>query len=428
MRTERFLMMLIALFVAFAFVAPAWAEEPIGANFWYSYGGEVRKVTEEMVKRFNSSQTKYRIDGSFQGDYFQALAKIRAAIPTKTAPAVFHVIGEVLPNLWRTGLLETLEPYATGPERTKLEDFVPALTQDGYFDYLGQRVPLFAIPFNRSTPILYYNEEILRAKGIKVPTTWDELRSAAAKLTVREGTDVKVWGFEMPISWWFWYAFLHQAGGRLLTPDGKQAAFQEVGAQVLRFWSDLILKDKTMKRPGGKDYNAWEVANTDFINQRAAMIITSTAFLGYLTENSKFKVGGAFLPGKVRLAAPTGGTFFVMLKDATKAQKEAGWAFIRWMSEPEQTLYWSKATGYMPVRVSAVQLPATQQFYREQPNYKVAYDQLQHAVRFPFTPALFEIQREQIQNEIEAPLVGMKTIEETMAQAARGTNALLGKY
>ena len=234
-----------------------------------------------------------------------------------------------------------------------------------------------------------------------------------------------MWGFEMPISWWFWYAFLHQAGGRLLTADGKQAAFQETGAEVLRFWSDLILKDKTMKRPPGKDYNAWEVANTDFINRRAAMIITSTAFLGYLTENSKFKVGGAFLPGKTRLAAPTGGTFFVMLKDTPQAQKEAGWAFIRWMSEPEQTLYWSKATGYMPVRTSAVQLPATQQFYREQPNYKVAYDQLQHAVRFPFTPALFEIQREQIQNEIEAPLVGLRTIEETMAQAVRGTNALL---
>ena len=46
---------------------------------------------------------------------------------------------------------------------------MPALTQDGYFDYLGQRVPLFAIPFNRSTPILYYNEEVLRAKGEGLP-------------------------------------------------------------------------------------------------------------------------------------------------------------------------------------------------------------------------------------------------------------------
>ncbi len=401
------------------------AGEPITANFWYSYGGKNREVTEELIKRFNSSQTKYRIEGAFQGDYFQALAKIRAAISTKTAPAIFHAIGEVLPNLWDTGLLENLEAYAKGPAGTRLEDFVPALTQDGYFDYFGQKVPLFAIPFNRSTPILYYNPEMLRAKGVKPPTSWDELRQAAAKLTTREGAEVKTWGFEMPISWWFWYAFLYQAGGQLLSADGKQAVFAEKGTEVLRYWTDLIVTDKTMKRPPGKDYNAWEVTNTDFINEKAAMIITSTAFLAYLTENAKFPVGAAFLPGKAKLATPTGGTFFVMIKDATPAQKEAGWAFIRWMSEPEQTVAFCRPTGYMPVRISAIQSPGMQQFYREQPNYRVAYDQLQYAVRFPFSPVLFEIQRDQIQNQIEAPLLGLKTAEETMAQSVRGSNALL---
>ena len=87
MKTRTLLGCALAALMALTLVGPVCAGEPIVANFWYSYGGEVRKVTEEMVKRFNSSQTKYRIDGSFQGDYFQALAKIRAAIPTKTAPA-----------------------------------------------------------------------------------------------------------------------------------------------------------------------------------------------------------------------------------------------------------------------------------------------------------------------------------------------------
>jgi sn-glycerol 3-phosphate transport system substrate-binding protein len=116
-----------------------------------------------------------------------------------------------------------------------------------------------------------------------------------------------------------------------------------------------------------------------------------------------------------------------MIKDATPVQKEAGWAFIRWMSEPEQTIAFCRPTGYMPVRVSAIQSPEMQQFYREQPNHRVAYDQLQHAVKFPFSPALFEIQRDQIQNQIEAPLVGLRTIQETMAQAARGSNVLLSR-
>jgi sn-glycerol 3-phosphate transport system substrate-binding protein len=202
---------------------PAAAADPIVAQFWYSFGGKNREVTEAHIKRFNESQSKYRIEGTFQGDYFQALAKIRAAAITKTAPAAFHVIGEALPNLWQAGMLESMEEFARGPNGTDLADFVPGLTQAGYFDYLGQKPqPLFALPFFRSTPILYYNADMLAAKGVKVPTTWDELRAAAGKLTVREGSDTKVYGFEVPVDWWFWFALLHQGGGSLMSADGKR--------------------------------------------------------------------------------------------------------------------------------------------------------------------------------------------------------------
>ncbi|HEY3481742.1 MAG TPA: hypothetical protein VGL02_22825, partial [Streptomyces sp.] len=68
------------------------AADPIVAQFWYSFGGKNREVTEAHIKKFNESQSKYRIEGTFQGDYFQALAKIRAAAITKTAPAAFHVV------------------------------------------------------------------------------------------------------------------------------------------------------------------------------------------------------------------------------------------------------------------------------------------------------------------------------------------------
>ena len=185
--------------------SPAAAQGPIVAQFWYSFGGKNREVTEAHIKKFNESQSKYRIEGTFQGDYFQALAKIRAAAATKAAPAVFHVIGEAMPQLWQQGLFENLEPYAKGPNGTNLEDFLPGQTQQTYFDYLGKPpAPLFALPFFRSTPLLYYNADMLQSKGVSVPITWNELRDAAAKMTVREGSDIKVYGFEVPIDWWFW--------------------------------------------------------------------------------------------------------------------------------------------------------------------------------------------------------------------------------
>ena len=421
-------MALVLIAGLLAVAGPAAAQGPVVAQFWYSFGGTNREVTEAHIKRFNESQSKYRIEGTFQGDYFEALAKIRAAAATKTAPAAFHVIGEAVPQLAASGLFENLEPYAKGPNGTDLEDFLAGQTQNTYFDYLGKpAAPLMVLPFFRSTPILYYNADMLAAKGVKVPTTWDELRDAAGKLTVREGSETKVYGFEVPVDWWFWYALLHEAGGSLVTPDGKKAAFRDKGTEALQFWVDLVNKDKTMKRPPGKDYNAWTVTNTDFINGKVAMIYTSTAFLNHMTENAKFKLGTAFLPGKVKQAVPTGGTFFVIARDAPPAQKEAGWAFIKWMTEPAQTISLSKATGYMPIRTSAVNSPEMQAFYKQNPNYKTAIDQLRTAQRFPYTPALIEIQREVIQPNLEAAVLGIKTAAEVMQAAEAKANEFLAK-
>src|SRR5262245_62836422 len=168
---------LLAIAGLVAAAAPAGAQEQrVVAQFWYSFGGKNREVTEAHIKRFNQSQSKHRIEGTFQGDYFEALAKIRAAAATKTAPAAFHVIGEAVPQLAASGLFENLEPYAKGPNGVNLEDYLPGQTQNTYFDYLGKPpAPLMVLPFFRSTPILYCNADMLAAKGVKVPTTWDEL-------------------------------------------------------------------------------------------------------------------------------------------------------------------------------------------------------------------------------------------------------------
>jgi len=157
----------LALFLIAGFLGaagPAAAQSPIMAQFWYSFGGTNREVTEAHIKRFNESQSKYRIEGTYQGDYFEALAKIRAAAATKTAPAAFHVIGEAIPQLAASGLFENLEPYAKGANGADLEDYLPGQTQHTYFDYLGKPpAPLVALPFFRSTPILYYNADMLAA-------------------------------------------------------------------------------------------------------------------------------------------------------------------------------------------------------------------------------------------------------------------------
>jgi sn-glycerol 3-phosphate transport system substrate-binding protein len=47
---------------------------------------------------------------------------------------------------------------------------------------------LLSMPFNSSTPVLWYNADALKAAGASVPTTWDEVESAA-KALVANGMD-----------------------------------------------------------------------------------------------------------------------------------------------------------------------------------------------------------------------------------------------
>ena len=68
----------------------------IEASLWFSYGGKNREVLLSLIDRFHAEQDRYFIRATYQGDYFEALAKLRTAIAARAAPAVTHVVGEVL--------------------------------------------------------------------------------------------------------------------------------------------------------------------------------------------------------------------------------------------------------------------------------------------------------------------------------------------
>jgi sn-glycerol 3-phosphate transport system substrate-binding protein len=387
----------------------------IVSTLWFSYGGKNRQVLERLVAKFNASQSDVLIRATFQGDYFEALAKLRSAIAANAAPAMSHVVGEVIPYLHNAGVLEPLDDY----DGAKNLDLVPALAQEGTY-IAGANKPLVALPFNRSTPIMYMNEALLREAGIQTPSTWDELQAAAKALTKRSSSgNVAQYGFECPISWWFWVALVGQAGGTVMEADGTPVLGGDAGVRALQLWQRMVHEDKTMRPPPGRDYNAWEETNRDFLQQRAAIIYTSTAFLRYLEENARFKVVAAPLPKDKMRAVPTGGTFFVMTRSAPKEEKLAGFRFLQWMMRPEQTIDWATSTGYMPVATSAVRKLEDDGYYQKHPNDRVAMDQLSFAQPWPWAANLFRVQRECVDPLLEKAVLLPKDAKETMDLARK---------
>jgi sn-glycerol 3-phosphate transport system substrate-binding protein len=368
-----------------------------------------------MVARFNGSQTRVWVRATFQGDYFEALAKLRTAIAAGAAPTMSHVVGEVIPYLHEAHVLELLQGYPGAGDL----GLVGALAQEG--TYLGgANRPLVALPFNRSTPILYANGDLLAKAGVQLPTTWQQLVEAAKALTQRgPGGRVLTWGYECPISWWFWVALTGQAGGTVVRPDGYPELGGDAGVRALGLWQRMVHNEHCMRPPPGRDYNAWEVTNQDFLAQRVALIYTSTAFLRYLEDNARFPVVAAPLPRDAQQAVPTGGTFFVVLREASHASKQAAWEFCRWMMAPEQTIEWATSTGYMPVAQAAVRALRAQGYYADHPNDAVAMDQLAHAMPWPWAPNLFRIQRECVDPKLEEAVLRRREPREILEEARR---------
>ncbi len=384
------------------------------ATLWFAYGGKNREVLLSLVARFNAAQSRYVITPTYQGDYFECLAKVRTAIYAGVAPTLTHVVGEVLPYLASSGVLEPLDDY---PGCSTL-GLVSALSQRGSYTGADSQ-PTWGVPFNRSTPLFYCNGALLDAAGLAPPDSWDELLKTADALTVRDGEQTTRWGYEVPIDWWFFCANVAQAGGRLLEDDGTLSLGGAAGERALRLWQRLIHERRSMRPPPGRDYNAWQATNQDFLSGRAAMVCTSTAFLRYMEENARFPVRAARLPGDARRAVPTGGTFFTVLRQSPRDEKEAAWAFLRFMCETPQAIDWATRTGYLPVTVAAVEALRRAGHYERTPNDAVALAQLDDAFGWPWSRELFRVQREIVTPRLEAAVLQDLDPKSVLADARR---------
>lgn len=360
-------------------------------RLWHSLGGRPRAALLEIIRRFHAREQGVRVEAVYQGDYFESLAKLRTAVVAGAAPALSHVVAEVLPYLAGAGVLDPLDAY----DETRALDLVPALSQEGAFVSGGER-SLYAVPLNRSTPLMYCNGAMLAEAKLTPPETWDALEAHARALT-RPGR----WGFEVPIDWWFWVAMVGQAGGEVFDREGRATLGGEAGVEALAFWQRLIHRERVMRPPPGRDYDAWNVTNQDFLSGRAAMIWTSTAYLRYLEDNARFPVIAAPLPSRVRRSVPTGGTLFVVMRGAPEAERRAAARFLRFFCETDQVVELSKRTGYLPVTRGAVARLEAEGFFSAHPNDAVAQRQLGDVSPWPWEPRLFRIQRDIVNPRLE---------------------------
>lgn len=365
--------------------------EPTEIVFWTALSGDYDAAIQQIAADFNASQDQWKVVAEYQGNYYDIAAKLQAALLDGNEPELVQMECSRTPLFSDYGVFEELTDELAAVDVNAKEYFF-----NGFMVDCDWGDGLYALPFNRSTPMFYYNKTLFDEMGLSVPTTWDELHETAKALSIPDTR----WGFEVPIDQWFFCCFVRQCAGELMNPEKTEIAFNnETGTAALQWMRDMIA-DGSMKAPPGSEYNGYEAARADFAAGITGMIITSTGDLGLLNKTCDFEVGTAFLPGNPNHGVVTGGANVCVL--AGHDDKIDGTiAFLKHLTSADVAGKWAVDTGYVPTSEAAANSEVYQKYLEERPAGATALAQMEYAGNQPVIPQWSEIGAEIITSEMQ---------------------------
>jgi sn-glycerol 3-phosphate transport system substrate-binding protein len=405
--------------------------QPIEVQWWHAMTGVLGERIDELVKQFNDSNQKYKVVATNRGTYDEVINGTIAAYRAKRAP---HIV-----QIYERGFMTMLLSDAVVPVHDLMAkhnynvnwgDFIKPVA--GFYSYKGK---LAAMPFNSSTPILYYNKEQFQKAGFDKPAeTWGELdkqlyalkKSGAAECGTALASDYH-WSMIENYSAINDQPYATKANGY----DGLDTEF---------VYNKTLVVPQVARMKRWLDDGVLQIAGQGlspehlFTSGKCATYFASTAAHSSI-ERSKINWSATFLPweeGKQPKNSTIGGAALWVMKGHKPQEEEAIAAFFDFLAKPETQVWWHKVTGYVPLTNTAYELAKQQGYYKESPTREIAILQLTRGTPTPnslgfhfgnFTQAMFA-QRE----EVEAVFVNKKTPQVAMDDAVKRGNEILRQY
>jgi sn-glycerol 3-phosphate transport system substrate-binding protein len=424
--TRRRLMQATSAALAMPAIARAADATEISFYFPVAVGGPITKIIDGYAADFQRENPSIRVTPIYAGTYQDTLTKAQTALKANAGPQLAVLLSTDVFSLIDDDLIVPFDTLAENEaDRAWLRSFYPAFLKNGEIN--GHT---WGVPFQRSTIVLFYNKAAFQQAGLnpdQPPATWAEHAQFAEKLTKRTGDAVERWGVQIPSSgfaYWLFQALATEAGGTLASPDGKKTDFASPACvEALRYWIDLSSKYRAHP-PGVVE---WGTTPRDFLEQKVAMIWTTTGNLSNIRANAKFPFGVGMLPAGRQRGSPTGGGNFYLFKTASEPQREAALRFLRWISSPERAAQWGIDTGYVATNPRAWDTPAMRKYVADFPAASVARDQLQYAVAELST---HDNQRvtQALNDGLQAALLGRKAPDAALTEAQATAARLLRPF
>jgi ABC-type glycerol-3-phosphate transport system substrate-binding protein len=370
--------------------------------FWHSMEAGV-EVLDELIAAYHARQDQVRIEPRYVGSYVEGQTRLLAAYGTRSAPVLYQAEIGFFPRLVEDGaVLDLADLTATLPQAT-IDDFRP-----GAWAYGVWGEARYGLPWNASTPVLYYNADVLRAAGIAPPSNWQEFEAAARTLTRRN-----VQGAMLVGDAWLFEAMVLSRGGQLATPDGAPTLDSPEAIAALEMLQRLG-RDRALAYYGAAEGTP---AMLSFVRARNLLTFASIANWPDVRRFSLlFDLAAAPIPLEPGGQVPLGGAQLVVLATATAEERSAAFDFWAFLMEPEHEARWIEATYYVPLRRSTEALLVD--FYAADPNRAAALASLEIAIPRPRTSA-FVAWQGYLQEALDAALRGSRPAAAALAEAQR---------
>ena len=410
----------------------AFAETEI--TWWHAMGGALGETVNEIAEKFNASQDDYTITPVFKGTYEETLTAGIAAFRAGEQPNVMQVFdaGAATVIGAKGATVPVQDLLSDNGIDFNIEDYIAGVR---YF-YADSDGKMIGMPFNSSTPIMYYNMDALAAAGVKPPKTWEEFQSTTAP-ALKEAGYIPLSQSHLP---WIFTENFHSRHNLPFATNNN--GYDGTDTQIL-VNNDAIKAHFTAvsewKENGMFEWygTGWGDNQTPFEEGKVAIWLGSSGSFGGLSKKDlPFEFSATLLPYWESVTTePTqtfiGGASLFAMAGKSAEENKATAEFFRFLTSPEIQYFWHAETGYVPITNAAYDLAKSDGHYDRAPAAEVGIQQLSlpggdntKGYRMGFYVQI----RDVMNREYGRILTGETSVDDAFATIEKEANELLARF
>lgn len=410
---------------------PAWAATEI--QWWHAMGGALGETVNQIAENYNASQSEYVVVPTYKGGYEDTMTAGIAAFRAKQQPHILQIFDAGAATIINA-------PGATVPVADLMEQHGKGFNIEDYIEgvryfYADSEGKMIGLPFNSSTPLLYYNKEAFAAAGIdNPPATWEDFEAIAPKLKEAGFT-----ALAQSHSPWILSENFHSRHNLQMATGNN--GYDSTDVKILYNNDHMKMHWGKMKEWLDDGYygfygRAWGDNQDAFVQKKVAMWMGSSGSFGGLKKSTDFEFGTAFLPHWKSIIDEPKGTFiggaalFAMSGKSDEEYKGVA-DFFSFMTSSDSQVFWHKETGYVPITTAAYDQAKEEGYYKESPDAEIGILQLSQpggewtkGYRLGYYVQI----REVMYSKYDNILSGESSVEEAFAEMESESNSLLERF